>query len=112
MVQLTEIQTEVMEKEAHQAGLTLAQTMGGYGALGGLAIGGMYAQRDDKPILAGIGLVTGLVVGLVGGYFTASAQAKKQFSEDPSLIPVKSFVEEEINVEDFVPPGFEEGFAW
>ena len=89
MAELTEIQKKVMGEAAHQAGMDLAQTMGGYGALGGLAIGGMYAQKSDKPILAGAGLVGGLIAGLLGGYFTGSMKAKKQFTKDPALIPVK-----------------------
>ena len=92
MAKLTKQQIMVVDMEARKAGLALAQTMGGYSALGGLAIGGMYAQKADKPILAGAGLVGGLIAGILGGYFAGSMKAKKQLTEDPALIPMQDYL--------------------
>ncbi len=82
---LTLEQQEALEIESRRAGLNLAQTMGGYGALAGLAISGMYNPENTKRWA--YGAVSGLVIGLVGGYFAGSIQAKRIYTKYPDMIP-------------------------
>ena len=87
---LTPQQQRSLQVESVQAGLSLAHTMGGYGAFVGLAIGGMKAF-DAKPpnsIYIGGGAAAGLIIGVVGGYFAGAARSKSFYLANPEQIPV------------------------
>ncbi len=95
MSNLTQQQKNVIAHESHRVGLNLAQTMGGYGALSGLAIGAMYShskmvsvKKGQKGVVMASGALLGLIIGSVGGYFTGARQAKSLYQEYPDQIPI------------------------
>ena len=110
---LTEEQKAEIARIAHQEGLSNAQFLATRSALVGGALGWLGPKALDKkgePILIAAGAVTGLLVGIVGGYFAGSSTARKLYEDSPDLLPSRrvlppSYWEAE---EDLIPGGF----AW